>query len=49
MRAEALLAQVHPQPVEAGELAIPSIRGVDGSLVHFLDYGDTLSFFSFRK
>jgi 4-hydroxyphenylpyruvate dioxygenase-like putative hemolysin len=48
-RAEALLAQVHRQPVGAGELAIPSIRGVDGSPVYFLDHGDTLSFFSFGK
>lgn len=41
-RAEALLAQVHRQPVGPGELAIPSIRGVGGSLVYFLDHGDTL-------
>lgn len=41
-RGEALLAQVLRQPVGPGELAIPSIRGVGGSLLYFLDHGDTL-------
>lgn len=41
-RGEALLAQVLRQPVGPGELAIPSIRGVGGSLLYFLDHGGTL-------
>ncbi len=36
-RAEALLATAHRQPVAPGELEIPAIRGVGGSLIHFLD------------
>jgi 3-dehydroshikimate dehydratase len=36
-RAEALLATAFRQPVGAGELDIPAIRGVGGSLVYFLD------------
>jgi 4-hydroxyphenylpyruvate dioxygenase len=38
-RAEALLAPVHRQPVGPGELAIPSVRGVGGALLYFLDRG----------
>jgi len=41
-RAEALLAPVHHAPVGPGELEIPSIRGVGGSLFYFLDHGDAL-------
>ncbi|WP_134681486.1 bifunctional sugar phosphate isomerase/epimerase/4-hydroxyphenylpyruvate dioxygenase family protein [Paracoccus ravus] len=36
-RATALLAQPHQQPVEGGELTIPAIRGVSGSVLRFLD------------
>lgn len=36
-RAEALLATGFRQPVGPGELEIPAIRGVGGSLVYFLD------------
>ncbi len=42
-RAEALLATVHRQPVGPGELEIPAIRGVGGSLIHFLDHATELS------
>lgn len=42
-RAEALLAPVHHQSIGAGELRIPSIRGVGGSLLYFLDHGADLS------
>ncbi len=42
-RAEALLATPHRQPVATGELSIPAIRGVGGSLVHFLDRGTELA------
>ncbi len=41
-RAEALLAPVHRQPVGPGELDIPSIRGVGGALMYFLDRGADL-------
>ena len=41
-RAEALLAPVHRQPVGPGELDIPSIRGVGGALIYFLDHGADL-------
>jgi len=37
-RAEALLAQSFRQKTGPGELAIPTIRGVDGSLIHMLDH-----------
>jgi 4-hydroxyphenylpyruvate dioxygenase len=37
-RAEALLATTFRQPVGAGELEIPAIRGVGGSLIYFLDH-----------
>ncbi|MDP2080518.1 MAG: TIM barrel protein [Pseudotabrizicola sp.] len=36
-RALALLAQDHDQPVRAGELDIPAIRGVGGSMIRLLD------------
>lgn len=36
-RATALLAQPHAQDVGAGELSIPAIRGVSGSVMRFLD------------
>jgi len=38
-RAAALLSTVFRQPVGAGELDIPAIRGVGGSLIYFLDKG----------
>ncbi len=41
-RAEALLAHTFRQPVGPGELEIPAIRGVGGSLLYFLDHGKTL-------
>jgi 4-hydroxyphenylpyruvate dioxygenase len=41
-RAEALLAQSFRQPVGPGELEIPAIRGVGGSLIYFLDRGAEL-------
>ncbi len=37
-RAEALLATSFRQPVGPGELEIPAIRGVGGSLIYFLDH-----------
>ena len=36
-RATALGAQMFEQPVPAGDLAIPAIRGVGGGLIYFLD------------
>lgn len=39
-RAEALRMQVFRQPVGPGELEIPAIRGLGGSLVHFTDAGE---------
>jgi len=41
-RAEALLAPVHHGAVGPGELAIPSIRGVGGALLYFLDHATDL-------
>ncbi|QYK41468.1 MAG: sugar phosphate isomerase/epimerase and 4-hydroxyphenylpyruvate domain-containing protein [Paracoccaceae bacterium] len=41
-RAVALGAEVHDQPVAAGELAIPAIRGVGGSMIRLLDHGSDL-------
>ena len=38
-RAEALKARTFYQPVGPGELEIPSIRGVGGSLLYFLEQG----------
>jgi len=38
-RAEAFLATAFRQPVGPGELEIPAIRGVGGSLIYFLDHG----------
>jgi 4-hydroxyphenylpyruvate dioxygenase len=38
-RAEAFLATAFRQPVGPGELEIPAIRGVGGSLIYFLDRG----------
>jgi 4-hydroxyphenylpyruvate dioxygenase len=39
-RAEALKAKTFHQPVGPGELEIPAIHGVGGSLLYFLDSGD---------
>ncbi len=36
-RARALGARIFEQPVAAGELAIPAIRGVGGGVIYFLD------------
>ena len=36
-RAEALLAETFEQPVGPGEMRIPAIRGVGGSVLHFID------------
>ena len=41
-RAEALLAPVYRAPVGPGELAIPSVRGVGGALLYFLDQATDL-------
>lgn len=41
-RATALLAQPHDQTGQPGELAIPAIRGVGGSLIRLLDQGPEL-------
>lgn len=41
-RACALLAHPHQQPDRPGELAIPAIRGVGGSLIRLLDRGPEL-------
>jgi 4-hydroxyphenylpyruvate dioxygenase len=41
-RAEALRATSFRQPVGAGELKIPAIRGVGGSLIYFLDHATEL-------
>ncbi|MDT1062003.1 TIM barrel protein [Paracoccus sp. CPCC 101403] len=41
-RATALLAQPHQQEVGKGELAIPAIRGVSGSVMRFLDSSSEL-------
>lgn len=42
-RAEALLAKTFSQPVGPGELEIPAIRGVGGSLIYFVDERSGLS------
>ncbi|EBA16107.1 putative 4-hydroxyphenylpyruvate dioxygenase protein [Roseobacter sp. SK209-2-6] len=42
-RATALGAEVFSQPIGAGELAIPAVRGLSGSVLHFLDEGSELS------
>ena len=42
-RARALGAEPFEQPVGPGELHIPAIRGVGGSVVHFIDHGSELS------
>lgn len=42
-RALALLAQPHDQPHRAGELDIPAIRGVGGSMLRLLDSGSDLA------
>ncbi|MES2666649.1 MAG: TIM barrel protein [Pseudomonadota bacterium] len=42
-RARALLAQDHNPPAGAGELDIPAIRGVGGSIIRLLDAGSDLS------
>lgn len=42
-RGTALLARPHEQEVGRGELAIPAIRGVGGSVLRFLDAGAGLS------
>jgi 4-hydroxyphenylpyruvate dioxygenase len=36
-RASALLAQIFTQPVAPGEMELPAIRGVGGSLIYFTD------------
>jgi 4-hydroxyphenylpyruvate dioxygenase len=41
-RARALGAEPFEQPVGAGELTIPAIRGVGGSVIYFLDSSDDL-------
>ncbi|WP_343115962.1 bifunctional sugar phosphate isomerase/epimerase/4-hydroxyphenylpyruvate dioxygenase family protein [Ostreiculturibacter nitratireducens] len=41
-RARALGAERYEQPIPQGELAIPSIRGVGGSMLRFLDRGPEL-------
>ncbi|MGR3792621.1 bifunctional sugar phosphate isomerase/epimerase/4-hydroxyphenylpyruvate dioxygenase family protein [Vannielia sp. SX4] len=41
-RATALGAQSFSQPIGPGELEIPAIRGLSGSLLHFLDDGSGL-------
>lgn len=41
-RARALRAQTYDQPHGAGELAIPAIRGVGGSMIRFLDQASDL-------
>lgn len=41
-RARALGAQTYDQPHGAGELEIPAIRGVGGSMIRFLDRGSDL-------
>jgi 4-hydroxyphenylpyruvate dioxygenase len=41
-RAEALLAAAFRQAVGPGELEIPAVRGVGGTLLYFLDGGETL-------
>lgn len=42
-RARALRADSYDQPHGAGELDIPAIRGVGGSMIRFLDHGSDLS------
>lgn len=42
-RATALMAQPHSGATAPGELDIPAIRGVGGSLIRFLDHGPRLS------
>ena len=42
-RARALGAEPFEQPVGPGELHIPAIRGVGGSVVHFIDHTSELS------
>ncbi|KGJ02857.1 4-hydroxyphenylpyruvate dioxygenase [Paracoccus halophilus] len=39
-RGTALLARPHAQDIGAGELAIPAIRGIGGSVIRFLDQPD---------
>lgn len=41
-RAEMLLAEMFRQPVGPGELQIPAVRGLGGSLIYFLDHSETL-------
>ena len=43
VRARALGAEPFEQPIGPGELHIPAIRGVGGSVVHFMDHGSELS------
>lgn len=42
-RAAALLAQPHKQEAPAGQLTIPAIRGVGGSVIRFLDNASDLA------
>ncbi len=41
-RGEAMLAQSFRQPIGPGELEIPAMRGVGGTLLYFLDAADAL-------
>lgn len=41
-RAQALIARRHEQPTRTGELTIPGIRGVGGSMLRFLDRNSDL-------
>lgn len=43
VRADALHVTLHAEAVAAGELSIPAIRGVGGSVLRMLDDGPTLS------
>lgn len=47
-RARALLAEDHTGPSQPGELAIPAIRGVGGSVLRLLDSGTDLWAVDFR-
>ncbi|SFL38824.1 bifunctional sugar phosphate isomerase/epimerase/4-hydroxyphenylpyruvate dioxygenase family protein [Shimia aestuarii] len=42
-RATALGAELFEQPISEGELAIPAVRGLSGSVLHFLDGSSDLS------
>ena len=42
-RANVLGAETFEQPIGAGDLSIPAVRGLSGSVLHFLDDGSELS------